>query len=88
MDISHYKIRHKLIRYLSTYYTAVAGFIGIRLRSLCHLYSLDTNLHLESVSKATSEHPFTGLDLNHHSPGTYCTVTTRKCVQEWDVNAG
>ncbi|PNF15884.1 hypothetical protein B7P43_G08000 [Cryptotermes secundus] len=63
------------------------GFVGVRLRNACHLYSLNPGLHLESMHKATSKRPFIGLDLSPHSPGTYCTVTTSRCIQEWDINA-
>ncbi|XP_021933648.1 uncharacterized protein LOC110836599 isoform X2 [Zootermopsis nevadensis] len=75
------------IHQLCGLYRQDKGFIGIRLRNVCQLYSLKPSLSLESIHKATSKHPFTGLDMSHHSPGTYCTVTTNRSVQEWDLNA-
>ncbi|XP_069700634.1 uncharacterized protein TAF1C-like isoform X2 [Periplaneta americana] len=60
------------------------GFVGVRLRYECHVYSLDSSLQLKHVHKATSKSPFVGVDVNSKK---YCTITTKRYVQLWDINS-
>ncbi|PSN35808.1 hypothetical protein C0J52_21971 [Blattella germanica] len=63
-------------------------YIGVRQHKTCHLYTVTEDFNLENIMELESKFPFTGIDINPYCIGRYCTINTKRFIQEWDVPKG